>query len=43
MLERGARVTEVDPKFGVTKNPQGHKIKILGENFECPPGPGGCS
>ena len=42
MLERGARVTAVDPTYGVTKNPHGTKLKILGENFECPPGPGGC-
>jgi hypothetical protein len=43
MLERGARVTAVDPPYGVTKNPHGTKLKIIGENFECPPGPGGCS
>lgn len=42
MLERGARVTDCDPKFGVTKNPHGTKLKLIGENFECPPGPGGC-
>ena len=42
MLERGARVTDCDPKFGVTKNPHGTKLKLIGEQFECTPGPGGC-
>lgn len=34
-LFTGPRVTAVDPTFGVTKNPKGSKVHVLGENFEC--------
>ena len=33
----GPRVTQVEPAYGVTKNPDNHDITIMGENFECPP------
>ena len=40
-LESGAKVNAVDPVFGVTKNPHQSKVKLIGENFVCPPG--GCT
>jgi len=33
----GPRVTQVEPVYGVTKNPDNLDITIMGENFECPP------
>jgi hypothetical protein len=34
-LFAGPRVTSVDPTYGVTKNPKGSKLHVMGENFEC--------
>jgi len=32
----GPRVTEVNPTYGVTKNPKGLTLEVKGQNFECP-------